>query len=81
MNIKTNLKLTQFLTFDEDDGSWTIDTRLETNDGFDEVDSVSPLTCRFPTIKDCKEEIDELFRVLAETYRKPKGKKKCGSSR
>ena len=81
MNIKTNLKLTQFLTFDEDDGDWAIETHLETDDGFDEVSSISPCTNRFPTIKDCKDEIDDLFKVLAESYRKPKGKKKCDSSR
>ena len=77
MQIKTNLRLTLSLTFDEDDGDWTIDTRLTSGDGFDEIGSISPMHCRFPSIKDCKEEIDELFKVFAESLRQDgKGKKR-----
>lgn len=78
MNIKEGFKLTQTLTFDDDTGEWTLETRLETDTGFDEETSISPFGLQgtqYPTVKDCKEEIDELFKVLAESHKEERKRK------
>ena len=84
MNIKTGFKLTQTLVFDDEIFDWHLETTLETDDGFEESQGLEPFASNaHPTFKDCKDEINELFGYLAETYKKPKKekKRKCVSSK
>lgn len=83
MNIKEGFKLIQTLTFDDDTGEWTLETHLETDFGFDEETSISPFGLhgnQYPTIKDCKEEIDELFGYYAESEREKRKPNKNDNS-
>ena len=73
MNIKEGFTLTQTLTFDDDTGEWTLETHIKSDYGTDEESSISPFGLhgnQYPTVKDCKEEIAEMFGYLVEDGRK-----------
>ena len=79
MNIKDGFTLTQTLTFDEETGEWEINTNIESNSGVEECSNLVPIFTkgyRYPTVKDCKEAIDEMFGYLTEDYREKVRKKK-----